>query len=192
MKNRLISLSIIIIAFLFLILQDSYSQEVFRKGGQLYVNYKGKQYELKQYVDSIDVFKYYSLQYRPLKGQDLPEEFGLVLIMDREGKVIKEITNTEYCPEIITYYLDNNKGFQDLILLWNAGAHSQTVEVWKNNKNKDFVKVFEQFSDKNIRFLVKDGVPALAFKKEYPMSALNDNFSDKAWDFYKWNGKTFK
>ena len=189
MRN-LKNILVLVVLMMSIAVQLSYAQEVFVKDGTLRLKYKGNEYEVKQYIDSWDVFKYYSLQYHS-PNDDIPS--AVVLVMDRDGKVVKEITNdAEHAPGIIPYYLDNDNGFQDLILIWEQGAHSQTAEVWLNKKNKDFVKVFEQFSDKNIGFLVKDGVPTLQFKKEYPISAINNNFPDKDWDFYQWNGKTFK
>lgn len=164
--------------------------KVFSKDGGIYVNYKDKQYELKQYVESDDAFKYYSLQHIDGTMSDK----GLVLIVNSDGNVVKEIANKdiEYCPKIIIYNLNNNDALQDLILFWPSPMSNQTVEVWKNKNNEDFVKVFEKFNTQNVRFLVKDGVPTLAFEKAWSGDGLNDNSPDKNWFFYKWDGKTFK
>ena len=160
--------------------------DVFEKDSELHLKYKGKVYIVMQYVQGWDVFRFYSLWFHSPNGDGA----GLVLITDWHGKIIKEITDDEYPPDIVTYDI-NGDACQDFILFWHRGVHSILVQAWINQDNKDFQKVFEDFNDKNIRFLVKDGDPTLAFKRESPAST-NDNFPDKDWKFLKWNGKTFK
>lgn len=167
----------------------AYSQDIYKKGGEVYLDYKGKTYEVSQYAEGWDVFRFYSLQYWSKDKDEMPE--GLVLILNKDGRVIKEIENAEYCPDIELYDINADLRL-DLILFWYKGMHSKEVQVWINKDNKDFQKVFEQFNDKNVSFSIRDGIPTLAFKKEYPMSATNDNFPDSDYDFYKWDGKTFK
>lgn len=167
----------------------TYPQDIYKKGGEVYLDYKGKTYEVSQYTEGWGVFRFYSLQYWPKDKDKVPE--GLLLILNKDGRVIKEIANTEYRPDIMLYDINADLR-QDLILFWYMGAHSKEVQVWINKDNEDFQKVFEKFNDKNIFFTIKNGIPALAFKKEYPMSATNDNFPDADYDFYQWNGKEFK
>lgn len=176
-----------IIGVLTMSVSSAYSQDIYKKGGELYLDYKGKIYKVYQYNEGWK-FKFYSLQYWSEDEYKIPE--GLVLVIDKNGKVLKEIRCTEYRPDIVLYDI-NGDAKQDLILFWNCGAHSLTVQVWMN-KDKDFEKVFEKFNDKNVFFTIKNGIPALAFKKEYPMSCINDNFPDADYDFYLWDGKTFK
>lgn len=131
---------------------------------------------------------YFSLQYwPPPKLEEIPE--GLMLVIDENNKEIKEFEGTEYHPDFTLYDIDDDK-HRDLILFWNCGAHSTCVEVWQRN-DKDFRKIFEKFNDKNVYFRITDGIPTLAFKKDYPMSVANHNFPDSDFEFYKWDGKTF-
>ena len=166
------------------------AQDVSKKAGELYLDYKGKQYVVMQYDEGWGVFRFYSLQYWPsIEKNELPE--ALVLILDKNGKVVKEIPGADVYSAYMVLYDINADLMQDLVLFWRAGAHSTYVEVWMNKDYKDFKKVFEEFNDKNIFFTIRDGIPTIASKKEYPMSATNDNFPDSDYDFYKWNGKTF-
>lgn len=169
--------------------QDSPEIYFKKSSGKLYLMYKGKEYVVKQYDTDWAERKYFSLQYwsSPETGR-LPE--GLLLVMDRDNNVVKEFRNTEYYPDFILYDVNGDRTL-DLILLWNCGAHSREVEVWLKKK-EGFVKVFEKFDDKNVYFTIRDGIPTLAFKKEYPMSVFNDNFPDSDFEFYKWDGETFR
>lgn len=156
---------------------------------QLSLKYKGKEYAIQQYQRDWNDWGIFSLQYWPPEGKGEPE--GLVLVVDAGNKIVKELTSAEYHPDIVLYSLDNNHE-QDLILFWRVGAHSTTVEVWKtNHKQRELKKAFEEFTDKNVFFRTVDGVPALAFKREYPINVVADNFPDSDFDFYKWNSKTF-
>jgi hypothetical protein len=163
--------------------------ELSRQKGELSVIYKGKEYTVEQYRDDLD-FKYFSLQHwqRP-NDSELPH--ALVLIFDNKGKLIKEIPSPDtYYAEMLVSDIDGDS-LEDLILFWAAGMHSKYVEVWMRGDNASFKKVFELFNDKNIFFTTRNGVPAIASKKEYPMSASNNNFPDKDFEYYLWDGKTF-
>ena len=187
-KNQLLPSLLII---LFTLISPIHAQEISKKNGDLYLDYKDKKYTIYQYNKGWDVFQFYSFEYWPTKIiEEIPE--GMVLIIDNNSRVIKEIRNTngEYSADMILYDI-NSDSMQDLILFWNAGAHSKYVEVWINKGNKDFEKVFEEFNDKNIFFTIRNGIPTIAHKKDYPMSATNDNFPDSDYKFYQWSGKTF-
>jgi len=166
-----------------------YAQEVYIEDKDIYVRHNGRRYIVYRYeVDVGYDMKYYVLQYWPKKDSgEMPE--GLVLVFDKDNNLIKEFRNTEYYPEVIFYDIDNDIK-KELILFWHCGAHSTVVEVWKR-KDDDFEKLFEKFTDKSVQFKIMDGVPTLAFKKEYPMSTTNCNFPDKDFNFYKWDGETF-
>lgn len=152
----------LMMAALVIFVSYAYPQDIYKKGGEVYLDYRGKTYEVNQYTQGWDVFRFYSLQYWPKDKDKVPE--GLVLIFDKNGRVVKEIANSEYCPDITLYDINADLR-QDLILFWYMGAHSTEVQAWINKDNKDFQKVFEKFNDKNIFFTIKNGIPALAFKK---------------------------
>ena len=157
--------------------------------GNLCLSYKNKEYVIEQYDTDWAEWKYFSLQYwPPPETREIPE--GLPIAVDEDNKVIREFKNIEYYPDFILYDINDDKSL-DLILFWNCGAHSREVEVWLKKKD-GFVKVFEKFNDKNVYFTIRNSIPTLAFKKEYPMSVFNDNFPDSDFEFYKWDGKTFR
>lgn len=169
--------------------QDNLKIYFKNSSGDLCLSYKNKEYIVKQYDTDWSDWKYFSLQYwPPLETGEIPE--GLLIVVDKDNKVIREFKNTEYYPDFILYDINNDRSM-DLVLLWNCGAHSKEVEVWLKKEN-DFVKVFEKFNDKNVYFSIRNGIPTLAFKKEYPVSVFNHNFPDSDFEFYKWDGKTFK
>jgi hypothetical protein len=171
-------------------IEDIYFKETPEyKWGQIFIKYKGKEFIVKQYELDWSDLGYFSLQYwsKDRKSEEWPQ--GLLLVLDKDNKVIREFEGPEYGADFILYDIDDDK-HRDLILFWDTGAHSTVVEVWQRN-DKDFKKVFEKFNDKNVYFRTTDGVPTLAFKKEYPMNVANHNFPDSDFEFYKWNGKTF-
>lgn len=54
------------------------------------------------------------------------------------------------------------------------------------------LKFLRNLTTKNVYCTIRDGIPTLAFKKEYPMSVFNDSFPNSDFEFYKWDGETFR
>lgn len=167
------------------IIEDIYIKQE-KNEGDVYLRYKGKEYLLWQYKQ-LPLESYFSLQYWSPDEARIPE--ALMLYVNWRDKVVKEFKRTEYAADFIIHDVDGAKGY-DLILFWKAGAHSTNAEVWLQDNN-EFIKVFEKFTDKNVDFRLMDGIPALAFKKRYPMDVLTPHFPDSDYDFYEWDGKTF-
>ena len=137
-------IKLIFTVIIILIVSEAHAQTISQKDGELCLNYKGKTYVVHQYKSGEDDYNYYSLQWNPGKSDEIPR--GLVLITDRNNKVITELTrdDAEYCPEFILYDIDGDE-YQDLILFWHTGTHSTFAEAWINSK-KEYIKVFEVFN----------------------------------------------
>lgn len=149
------AIRILILGFIeVLCLSVAYGLDISDK--HLHLNYHSKEYEIQQY-ETTPALNIYSLQ-------NWKEPEPIVLIKDKNRKVIKVITNdsSAYYPDLHLYDL-NKDGHDDIILFWNIGpTPAQIVEVWMNKNNIDFEKGFEIFAGRGAEFKVADNIPTLS------------------------------
>ncbi|NQU19351.1 hypothetical protein HQ550_04265 [bacterium] len=174
---------------LILFTSNVYSQEISKKEGDLYLTYKGKQYEIMQYKDDSSL-KFYGLQYWG-KETELPKP--LVLITDYQGKVVKEIVGDGvlYYGDMLTYDI-NNDYTTDLILIWQTGpTRLKELEVWINKDNEDFQVVFYDIGGGDVFFTIKNGIPTIVLELYQERFQDEKAVPNEKYRYLQWNGKTF-